>query len=143
MGSASRSVASIIATISPALLSRYKKFRAQWRGGVVGYDAANCLAAARAEILWDLYERADLVRLRWENDDCPDTSWIFQDCFDDQYRTDTLDKIERDGMWGLIGEFRVGDIWLHGDSCWGFVGQDAHVYEEDIKSQTLDVLRSR
>jgi hypothetical protein len=133
----------IIATIDPALLSLYKKFRAQQRGGLVGYDAASCLAAAKTEILWNIYEHADLVRLRWEPDECADISWIDQDCFDDRYRSETLAQIERDGMWGLVGEYRVGDSWVTADSCWGFIGQDAHVYEQDIKSQTLEALRSR
>jgi hypothetical protein len=46
-------------------------------------------------------------------------------------------------MWGLVGEYCVGDSWVTADSCWGFIGQDAHVYEQDIKSQTLEALRSR
>lgn len=141
MVSASRPVA-IIATINPALLSLYRKFRTQSRGGVVGYDAASCLAAAKTELQWNLYEQAELVRLRWEEDPCADLSWVEQDCFDERYRHETYATVERVGMWGLIGEYLRSGMWHVGDSVWGFIGQDAHVYEQDIKSGTLHALRS-
>lgn len=141
MVSASHSVANN-ATIDPALQSLYRKFRAQGRGGLVGFDAASCLAAAKTELLWNLYESAELVRLRWEVDPWADLSWLEQDCFSDRDRTDTYATVDRVGMWGLIGEYLRGDSWHVGDSVWGFIGQDAHVYEQDIKSGTLHALRS-
>ena len=76
-------------------------------------------------------------------------------------------EIERDGVWGCVTEYRLSPCpdchdaeyglgvvhcgesdtdrhcggWAHGDSCWGFVGTDAHGYESDLMSGAIDALR--
>lgn len=54
-------------------------------------------------------------------------------------RQQELDRVNRDGVWGMIGEYWDGDDWQLVDSCWGFVGDDFKEsgYAEDIMAETL------
>ena len=58
-------------------------------------------------------------------------------------RKEFLDKVNRDGVWGIIGEFFDGETWQHADSCFGFVGDDwkGRGYDVDIMRETLDSAR--
>ena len=53
--------------------------------------------------------------------------------------------VEREGVYGLIGEYKCPCCghWEHGDSCWGFVGNDYGGYEYDIMQATLDALKAK
>lgn len=66
----------------------------------------------------------------------PDESWEFDedDCGEDttvgggamtfaEYRQWVLDRVNRDGAWGVVGEYSMdeGETWHRADSCWGFV----------------------
>lgn len=55
-------------------------------------------------------------------------------------REDFIAKVNRDGVWGIIGEYFDGEAWHHADSCFGFVGDDwKHSgYDTDIMRATLD-----
>lgn len=50
------------------------------------------------------------------------------------------ERVERDGVTGIIGEYWNGETWEHADSCWGFVGGDWQDsgYDTDIMRATLD-----
>ena len=95
------------------------------------------------------------IRLRIEPDDSPyDDSFI--DTWNDnvtimldgrqldnvEYRKDLWNRIEFDGVWGIIGEFWNGQEWEHADSCWGFIGDDwkDSGYDTDIMQETLAAL---
>src|ERR1700693_6591303 len=49
-------------------------------------------------------------------------------------------KVNREGVWGVIGEYFDGEQWRHADSCFGFVGDDwkDSGYDTDIMRATLD-----
>lgn len=49
------------------------------------------------------------------------------------------ERIDREGVWGITGEFWDGDEWIFVDSCWGFVGDDfrATGYEYECKHAVL------
>ena len=112
---------------------------------------ARAKAARDVSGIADEFERlesADLVRVRIEPDD--DYRFDFEDCcspsdFDGGQRTfDACQKserevIERDGVWGIVSEFRrpacsacgCAPRWEVVESCWGFVGDvDAASMEE-------------
>lgn len=80
------------------------------------------------------------VRMIWEPDYDADLSWA---------DAETLELAERDGCWGLVGQYRVSesDAWRDGDSVWGLVGQYDSGCGSDIADQTVeslkDALRSR
>ena len=44
-------------------------------------------------------------------------------------KQDYIEKIEQDGVWGIIAEYWNGESWQETDSCWGFVGND---WKEDL-----------
>ena len=51
-----------------------------------------------------------------------------------------IERVNRDGVWGVIGEYWNGREWVHVDSCWGFIGDDWREsgYDADIMRSTLD-----
>jgi hypothetical protein len=76
---------------------------------------------------------AGCVRATWHPDTDPDHSWLEQDCFDDVFRQVMMEQIEQEGTWGLVVEYRTTTgVWKEADSCWGFIGQDAHDYTDDL-----------
>ena len=92
---------------------------------------------------WEFFESQGLMRLRWEPDDEPyDDSYI--DTWDvsleerNNIRIQLWRDIERDGVWGLIGEYRVStdSPWVQVDSVWGLIGQDDGGYRDDIRRTT-------
>lgn len=54
------------------------------------------------------------------------------------------DKVNRDGVWCVIGEYFDGEEWQHADSCFGFVGDDwKHFgYDTHIMRATLNAAKS-
>lgn len=116
-------------------------------------------ALARARIMAEWWDRetddeiAGAVRLRWEPDDHAHLDDLLGDCYDpranpdisparvERERKEAIEKIDRDGVWGLIGEYYDGTDWKHAESCWGFIGQDADDYAVDIMAATLDAAR--
>ena len=94
-------------------------------------------------------EEKGLIRFRVVQDEEPfDDSFI--DTWDDAseekketYKKELWERIRNDGVWGIIGEYNIGNGWVHGDSVWGFVGDDWRNsgYDEDVKKITVDCLR--
>jgi hypothetical protein len=113
-----------------------------------GWPARAALANAKARVEWEGLE-GEHVRLRQEPDDSPDLSFIDQDCYQDTREgracaRSIQETAERDGVWGLIAEYRIDperEDWEHGASCWGLIGDDfAHV-EADLMGECLEELR--
>jgi hypothetical protein len=111
------------------------------------YCARNTLAKATR---WSVLERRNLVRIRWEPDpEAHDDSYI--DTWTDrtpderaEIKTETRAIVERNGCWGIIGEFRLtqGAEWEQADSVWQYVPADGDsesdcCYLADIKDATL------
>ena len=55
-------------------------------------------------------------------------------------REEFIEKVNREGVWGIIGEYFDGEAWQHADSCFGFVGDDwkNSGYDTDIMRTTLN-----
>lgn len=93
-----------------------------------------------------------LVRLRIEPDEICDLDNLLGDGFDPKHNPDIpaaklakereeyVEKIDRDGVWGIIGEYWDGEAWQVADSVWGFVGDDYRDsgWDTDIMRSTLD-----
>ena len=49
-------------------------------------------------------------------------------------------NVNREGVWGIVGEYFDGERWRHADSCFGFVGDDwkNSGYDTDIMRATVD-----
>lgn len=127
------------------------------------WTARQALSAARTRLAWDDLDGYDAsdgwdlnsytpgeafgpVRLRLEPeqefyDDSYIDTWTDEtQAYRDKVRKELWECIERDGVWGLIGEFWNGQEWEHADSCWGFVGDDWQNsgYDIDIMQATID-----
>jgi hypothetical protein len=91
------------------------------------------------------------VRLQVKPDDCVLLDDLFGDTFNpkanpeipltrmEREKQAEIDRVNRDGVWGVIGEYFDGEKWQHADSCWGFIGEDwkDSGYDVDIMAQTL------
>jgi len=91
------------------------------------------------------------VRLQVEPDEYCDLDNLLGDTYDPKVNSDIpparlererkaeIERIERLGVWGIIGEYFDGETWNHADSCWGFVGDDwkQSGYDVDIMASTL------
>jgi len=92
------------------------------------------------------------VRLRIVADDSIDLDNLFGDTFNPEVNSDIpasrlererqaeIDRVNRDGVWGVVGEFFDGEEWQHADSCFGFIGDDwkDSGYDTDIMASTLE-----
>jgi hypothetical protein len=133
-----------------------------------GNRASNALHAARTRQEWSRHEVAEYssgepidakrgdVRLRIVPDDCADFDDLCGDTFNpvvnsdipesrlERERKEFEDKVNRDGVWGVIGEYFDGEVWHQSDSCFGFVGDDwkRSGYDVDIMAQTLASARA-
>jgi hypothetical protein len=153
-------------------MTTYKELYTEWRKaywanpshygqtGTAMHQLASAKRIARVRAAWEKAEDAGLVRLRIEPDDQYDLEDLLGDCYNPEVNTDIpperleqerqweVDRIDRDGVWGVIGEYRAdvcpacgrGGEWKHGDSCWGFVGDDwKDDADVDIMAETLIV----
>jgi hypothetical protein len=97
--------------------------------------------AAKAEVLWQRMNGWQLEGRRpSEPPDAdtfgpvrlqvvPDEAYRVEDNFDPSAYDDPdkalqaeKDTVDRDGVWGVVGEYWDGESWQHADSCWGHVG---------------------
>ena len=102
---------------------------------------------------WDEFSAPAIgqVRLRVEPDEDCYLDNLFGDTYNPEVNSDIprsrlerkreaeIERINRDGVWGIIGEYFDGESWVHADSCWGFVGDDwkGSGYDVDIMASTL------
>lgn len=144
------------------LLRLYQRERAK------GFTAQRALSNARTLVEWDKHAVAEYssgdpidsergnVRLRLVPDETCSLEDLEGDCFDPKAnpnipasrlqrdREEFIAKVNRDGVWGIVGEYFDGDVWQHADSCFGFVGEDwkCSAYDTDIMRSTLDAARN-
>jgi hypothetical protein len=76
------------------------------------------------------------LRLRLVPDETCSLEDLEGDCFNPKANPDIpasqlqrdheafIAKVNREGVWGIVGEFFDGERWQHADSCFGFVGDD-------------------
>lgn len=115
-----------------------------------GWPMINALRVAKIRARFAELEAEGLVRLTIEPD-CEPYDDTYIDTWDDltpaqrkAEKKKLWDRIEREGVWGVVGKYRVGDRWHTGGSCWGFIGED---YEDDtdtdIMAETIAMLADR
>jgi hypothetical protein len=113
----------------------YKRERAK------GWRASQALHNANIRNQW---EQRDDVRLLTEPDCSPyDDSYI--DTWGDsaekvtKVRKELWDRIEREGVCGIVGQYFDGSDWVTSDNCWGFIGDDWQDsgYDIDVMAMTM------
>ena len=118
-----------------ALTKEYRRQRAK------GWNASTALRNAKVERTWNVLEARGKVALKVMPDDDCDLSYLDQDCFA-HYRKAELERANRDGCWGLVGEYRCPRCgqWTTADSIWGFIGEDWRDsgYDMDVKAEVID-----
>jgi hypothetical protein len=129
-----------------------------------GFRALWALSNARTRLEWDRHEVAEYstgdpidpergnVRLRLVPDELCSLEDLEGDCFNpkanpdipvarlEHDRKEFRARVNREGVWGIIGEYFDGEQWQHADSCFGFVADDwkNSGYDTDIMRVTLD-----
>ncbi len=145
--------------LNKTVLSEYRRLRK------LGWAAKWAYVSARTKAAWDtmdgfvfdgderslsmapgesIYTPGPVRLILKLEEDAYDDSYV--DTWDDlseqkreKYRKDLWDRVERDGVWGLVGEYWDGSEWVHADSCWGFIGDDwkDSGYDTDIMAMTI------
>jgi len=122
----------------------------------LGYRASNAYDMAKTNVAFDNLEFDEVVRIRVEPDEFFDLDNLLGDTYDPSVNTDIpperlererkaeINRINRDGVWGIVGEYFNGETWEVADSVWGFVGDDWQDsgYDVDIKQSTINAYRS-
>jgi len=109
-----------------------------------GWRAADALRRARTVGEWREHEADECapdlgdVRLTTVADDDWSSALDFDGSEADHKAA--ADRAERDGVWGLLGQYWDGAAWQTVDSVWGFIGDDwrGSGYDGDIMLETLD-----
>lgn len=114
-----------------------------------GYRAGESLRSAKIVDRFNRAERAGLVRISLIPDDSEydpgDTDGMTA-----KQVTDMWDRINRLGVYGVVGEYRLNEDseWESADSVWGCAGYDhadsfiENCYVPDIMAETLDTLKN-
>ena len=151
--------------MTPEVLKEYKKLRIlhQHIGNngepyTFRVSASTALDIARRKIEitseWDTLNPM-YVRLRWEPDDCWTIDDLAGDCYDPKVNSDIrpsilerqykefVELVDRESVWGMIGEYYDGEQWREADSIWGIIGQDNSTgYELDIMAATIEAYQN-
>lgn len=144
-------------------ISLYKKYRIPHVGRYAGTGklyfhqviakSAWENAVRNAEIInkWEQLEDDGKVRLKIEPDESADFDDLCGDSFNPKVNPEISynnlmlqkshfrDKVNQEGVWGIVGEYYNGEKWIHADSVWGFVGDDwkESGYDLDVKWETI------
>ncbi len=127
-----------------------------------GLPANQAIVQARYEVKNDelraefsALEAQGHVRFRTETDDCYNLDDLMGDCFNPdanpsvpasqlkREENEFVDRVEREGVYGIITEYYDGEEWMHADSVWGFVGDDWKLsgYDADLMGSAIDNYR--
>ena len=111
----------------------------------------------KSSTLWDTLKAEGKVRLRIEPDEHASLEDLEGDMFNPKVNGDIpeaqlkedreafIERVNRDGVWGMIGEYWNGEAWEHADSSWGFIGDDwsDNGYDDDIKAATIKAYKKQ
>lgn len=142
------------ARIRKQALKYYQESRKQGAPALGAWTYA--VRKAQVNAHWDRKESAGLVRMTIEPDELCSYDDLAGDMFNPKANPDInpsliakqekefKDRIDRDGVWGIVTEYFDGEAWQQADSCWGFVGDDwkDSGYDIDAKEAALDALTS-
>jgi len=106
---------------------------------------------------WETLEQQGVVRFAVEPDEISQLADLEGDLFNPTFnhsvtpeklaedRETFIEKVNQDGVWGIVGEYWNGERWQQADSVWGFVGDDwkGSGYDEDIKSLTIKAFKKQ
>lgn len=73
-----------------------------------------------------------------------DTWTDMRECEREKYRKELWDRIERDGVWILCGEYWNDNEWEMADCCGGFIGDDWENsgYDSDTMDATIQAYQN-
>lgn len=84
-------------------------------------------------------------------DDSYIDTWDISDAEKEKTRAELRERIEHDGVWGIVGQYRTCACdycdnpghWEDVDSVWGFVGDDwkDSGYDTDVMQATMDAFK--
>jgi hypothetical protein len=113
------------------------------RRRALGWTAIYALQSAKTAARFDELKWDDRVRFRVE----PDHSPYEHGDMGPKFEAETNARIERDGLWGIIAEYRCPHCgaWTVADAVWGFVGLDwlDSGYDTDVKQSAIDALEGK
>lgn len=139
--------------LEPSLLNEYKKLRKQYTPAGESLRRVRYMLVKRQQML----EFAELVtqgkvRFRVEPDDGVSYDDLAGDSYSPEVNPDIpasvlakqekefKQRINTEGVWGIIGEYWNGREWIKADSVWGFVGDDyeSSGYAAEVRALTID-----
>lgn len=113
----------------------------------VRQSANHALRSAKTRQAWQEREASDIgdpeagqVRLRILPDEVSSVDDLLGDIDLPKWREKQIERINRDGACGIVGEYFDGEEWQQADSVWGFIGDDWQNsgYDVDIMQSALD-----
>ena len=95
------------------------------------------LRDARVNIAFLDAERSGRVEFHTRPDDCPDLSFLEQDCFSD-VRAEQYSRANDEGTWGIFVTVDGTEV----DAVYGFIGEDWQDsgYDVDLKRTALSLI---
>lgn len=109
----------------------------------LGWEAKHAFSCAKINVAWNKLEDKGLVRFRTEPEDDMSLDDVIGEGANDKTRKLIAARVERDGVWGIIGEFKnESGYWEQGSSVWGFIGDDwkDSWSDTDVKAETMEAL---
>lgn len=109
----------------------------------LGWEARHAFNCAKINVAWDKLEDEGLVRFRTAPEECMTLDDVIGEGADDKTRKLIEARAERDGVWGIIGEFKnESGAWEQASSVWGFIGNDWEDSwsDTDVKQETMEQL---
>jgi hypothetical protein len=109
--------------MNPSLIAEYRQQRQHHHTG------SSALRAARILLAFKRVEQFGLVRLHVEPEiDCYDMSyidtWEISDKKKEAEKKSLSDRIDQEGCWILVAQYKDEDSWKTVDSVGGFIGDD-------------------
>ena len=112
--------------------------------------------AKEVEAAFGVQEYAGLVKFEVIPEEHVDLDDLFGDTFNPKVVTyitpekledekqAEIDRIDRDGVWGIVSSYYDGEQWRQAESCGGFIGDDfkGSGYDIDAKQEALDALKA-
>ena len=131
------------------IVSEYRRIREPSVYGARLYQttARDAIRIARINYVFQQAVESEIARLRIVPDeelydDSYLETWGLTDRQLEHHRTSLWNKIDSEGVWGIVCETKCQccGSWGHSASCWGFVGQD---FDLEVKYEVLCSLKSQ